>query len=218
MTPLRQRRIEDLQLRGLAERTQERYGRAVRPRAEHSPTSPEPSAEEALRPYVLSLKHVKHASRSASPMALCGSKFFSAHTLPRPWPTLPFVRPPQDHKLPVLLSLDAGHPLRRCGRLPRSRACLRTLSACGLPLQAGTHLQVPDSARARMGVHVRHGQGAQERSVPLPQRTLPLLRQSWRTHRPPGWLLPAPGRGGLGLSTASTPMPRPRVPDAWRAA
>jgi site-specific recombinase XerD len=69
-----------------------------------------------------------------------------------------------------------------------------------------------------MLLHVRCGTGAKDRSVPLPQRTLELLRQSWNTPRHPLWLFPAPGRSGLGMTTASAPMPRPRVQDAFRAA
>ena len=71
---------------------------------------------------------------------------------------------------------------------------------------------------APMLVHVRSGTGATDRSVPLPQRTLEFLRPFWTTHRHPVWLLPAPGRGGIGRAPASTPMPRTRVPDALRAA
>jgi integrase/recombinase XerD len=54
--------------------------------------------------------------------------------------------------------------------------------------------------------------------VLLPQQTLALLRQYWKTHRHPVWLFPAPGRSGLGMATASTPMPRHSVQDAFRAA
>jgi integrase len=32
-------------------------------------------------------------------------------------------------------------------------------------------------------IHVRHGKGAKDRYVPLPQRTLQLLRQYWQQHR-----------------------------------
>jgi len=103
-------------------------------------------------------------------------------------------------------------------KLLRYRVCLTTIYSCGLRLQEGTHLQVPDIDSARMLVHVRCGKGAKDRSVPLPQRTLELLRQYWHTHRHPVWLFPAPGRGGLGMSTASTPMPRNSVQDAFRAA
>ncbi len=218
MTPLRQRMIEDLQLRGLSERTQEMYVRAVRPLAEHDHTSPERITEEELRDSFLSLKHGKHSSRSASTIALCGITFFYEHTLKREWTILTFVRPPQEHKLPVVLSLEEVHAILPCGQLPRSRACLSTISACGLRLQEGTHLQVPDIDSARMVVHVRDGTGAQDRSVPLPQQTLALLRPYWKTHRHPVWLFPAPGRGGSGMSTASTPMPSNSVQDAFRAA
>jgi integrase/recombinase XerD len=58
MTALRQRMIEDLQLRGMSEQTQEMYIRAVRQLAEHSHQSPDRITEEALRQYVLSLKNV----------------------------------------------------------------------------------------------------------------------------------------------------------------
>src|SRR6266568_487191 len=110
MTPLQQRMIEDIQLRGLSERTQQMYVRAVRQLAEHSHTSP------------------------------ARITVFYAHTLQRDWTPLTFVRPPQEHTLPVILSLEDVHTIRQRVRLPRSRACLRTISACGLRWQEGTPL------------------------------------------------------------------------------
>ena len=76
MTKLRQRMIEDLQLRGMSERTQEMYVRAVRQLAEHYNKSPDKISEEELRCYFLYIKNVKKYSRSASTIALCGIKFF----------------------------------------------------------------------------------------------------------------------------------------------
>ncbi len=218
MTALQQRMIEDLQLRGMSERTQEMYVRAVRQLAEHYHKSPAHITEEELRQYFLYLKNVKHFSRSASTIALCGIKFFYERTLKKAWPTLTFVRPPQEHKLPVVLSMEAVHTILQCVRLPRYRVCLSTIYSCGLRLQEGTHLQVPDIDSARRLVHVRCGKGAKDRYVPLPQRTLVLLRHSWAIHRHPLWLFPAPGRGGMGLPTATAPMPRNSVQDAFRAA
>ena len=75
--------IEDLQLRGLSERTQEMDVRAVRQLADHDHTSPERMTEEELRDSFLSVKHVKHSSRSARTIALCGITCFYAHTLKR---------------------------------------------------------------------------------------------------------------------------------------
>ena len=218
MTPLRQRLIEDLQLRGMSARTPERYVRAVRQLAEHYHPSPDCLTEEDLRQYFLSLNNVQHASRRATTIALCGSKVFSDYTLPSPWPTLTCVRPPHEHKLPTILSIEDVRTILQQVRFPRDRIGLSTIYACGLRLQEGTPFQVPDSARARMVVHVRCGTGAQDRSVPFAPQTLTALRTSWQTPRQPLWLLPAPGRGGIGMATASTPRPRHSVQDALRAA
>jgi integrase/recombinase XerD len=56
MTPLRQRMVEDMQLRGLSEKTQEAYVRAVRQLAEHYGKSPAQISEEELRQYFLYLE------------------------------------------------------------------------------------------------------------------------------------------------------------------
>jgi integrase/recombinase XerD len=218
MTPLRQRMIEDLQLRGLSARTQEMDVRAVRQLADHYHKSPDQITEEELRASCLSLKHDRHSSRAASTIALCGMTFFYEHTLKQAWSTLTFVRAPREQKLPVILSVDEGRTILAHLQLLRYRTGLTTIDACGLRLQEGPHLQVPAIDSARMLVHVRCGTGAKDRYVPLPQRTLELLRQYWTTHRHPVWLFPAPGRGGIGMATASEPLPRTSVQDAFRAA
>src|SRR6266704_1588118 len=66
MTALRRRMIECLQLRGLSERTQDMYVRAVRQLAEHYRKSPDLITEEDLRQSFLYVKHVKQYSRRAS--------------------------------------------------------------------------------------------------------------------------------------------------------
>ena len=218
MTPLRQRMTEDLQLRGLSERTQELYVRSVWQLAAHYHTSPDQITEEELRGYFLHIKNVKRYSRSANTIALCGIKFFYEHPRKREWSTLTFVRAPREQKLPAVLSVDEVRTILARLRLLRYRVCLTTIYSCGLRLQEGTHLQVPDIDSARMLVHVRCGKGAQDRYVPLPPRTLALLRHYWTTHRHPLWLCPAPSRRGLGMPTASTPMPRNSGQDAVRVA
>jgi len=103
-------------------------------------------------------------------------------------------------------------------RLPGYKVCLTTIYSCGLRLQEGTHLQVADIDSAWMMIHVRHGKGAKDRYVPLPERTLGLLRQYWRTHRNPVLLFPAEGRNHLDLITSTDPMSKSSVQDAFRAA
>ena len=93
MTNLRKRMIEDLQLKGMSERTVEMYVRAVRQLAVHYNKSPEFISEEELRQYFLYNKNVRKWSRTASTIALCGIKFFYTYTLKRDWTTIHFVRP-----------------------------------------------------------------------------------------------------------------------------
>ena len=105
MTVLRQKMIEDMQLRGLSERTQDAYVRAVRQLAAYCHKSPDQIDQEDLRQYFLYLKNVKRVSRSTQTIALCGIKFFYEHTLERPWHTLDLIRPSREKKLPVVLSV-----------------------------------------------------------------------------------------------------------------
>lgn len=218
MTPLRKRMIEDLQLRGMSERTQQMYVRSVQQLAQYYHKSPDQINDEELRQYFLHVKNVKHWSRTASTIALCGIKFFYEKTLKKSWPTLRFVRAPKEKKLPVILSIEEVRTILDCVRLPRYRVCLNTIYSCGLRLSEGTSLQVCDIDSSRMMIHVRHGKGAKDRLVPLPQRTLELLRQYWVLHRNPVWIFPAPGRGGNLLSTANQPMPISSVQNVFREA
>jgi site-specific recombinase XerD len=218
MTELRKRMIECLQLRGLSERTQESYVRAVRQLAEHYHKSPASITEEELRQYFLFIKNVKHYSRPTMTIAICGIKFFYERTLQREWQTFNLVRPAPEKKLPVILSAEEVRQILGGLRLPRYKVCLTTIYSCGLRLQEGTNLRVSDIDSARLMIHVRHGKGAKDRYVPLPERTLALLRQYWATHRNPRLLFPAEGREHIDLAQATQPMSKSSVQDAFRAA
>ena len=218
MTELRKRMIECLQLRGLSERTQEAYVRAVRQLAQHYHKSPNLISEQELRQYFLHLKNVKHYSRNTMTVAICGIRFFYEQTLNREWAIFGIVRPAPEKKLPVILSVAEVRQILSRIRLPRYQVCLSTIYSCGLRLQEGTHLQVADIDSARMMIHVRHGKGAKDRYVPLPPRTLTLLRQYWRTHRNPVLLFPAEGRDHSDLAKSVEPMSKSSVQDAFHAA
>jgi integrase/recombinase XerD len=92
--------IESLQLRGMSERTQEAYVRAVRQLAQHYHKSPDLVTEEELRQYFLYIKNVKNYARATTTIALCGIKFFVEWTLGRKWTLFDLVRPPREKKLP----------------------------------------------------------------------------------------------------------------------
>jgi integrase/recombinase XerD len=218
MTELRKRMIECLQLRGLAERTQEAYTRAVRQLAAHYHKSPDQISEAELRQYFLYLMNVKHYSRNTMTIAICGIRFFYEQTLNRNWAIFGIVRPAPEKKLPVILSLAEVRQILGRVRLPRYKVCLTTLYSCGLRLQEGTHLQVADIDSGRLMIHVRHGKGAKDRYVPLPARTLELLRQYWATHRNPVLLFPAEGRDHIDLAQATEAISKSSLQKAFRAA
>ena len=219
MSPLQQRMLEDMQLRGLSARTQEAYARAVWQLAQHYHRSPDQLSDEDLRQYFLYLANEKKIARPTATIALCGIKFFYEQTLKQPWPTLRFVRPPREWKLPVVLSRKEVRRVLREVRIPVYRACLATIYTCGLRLLEGIRLQVPDVDSARMLLHI-HGKSKKDRYVPLPASTLKLLRAYWRTHRSPLWLFPAPTRHGLAHSLAHDggPVTRSSLQSAFRAA
>ena len=218
MTELRKRMIESLQLRGLSERTQEAYVRAVRQLSEHYHKSPDLVTEEELRQYFLHIKNVKKYSRAASTIAICGIKFFYEKTINREFTTFELVRAPHEKKLPVILSIEEVQTILRQVRLPRYRICLSTIYSCGLRLQEGTHIQVRDIDSGRAMLHVRHGKGGKDRYVPLPERTVELLRGYWVTHRNQVWMFPSEGRVHVELKNSTAPMHKSTVQHAFRAA
>ncbi len=64
MTALRERMIEDMQLRGLSANTQDAYVRAVKQLAEYYHRSPEELSQEDVREYFL-YRRMRRVSRAA---------------------------------------------------------------------------------------------------------------------------------------------------------
>lgn len=213
---LRQRMHQDLQLAGLAEGTQVAYLRAIRQLAAHFRKPPDQLTESDVREYLLYLKNERHASSSTLKIAASAMIFFYSHTAPRDWQTLQRVRFPRPKALPDVLSIDEVRRLIDAVRTPHNKAYFWTVYSLGLRLQEGLNLQVGDIDSTRMAVHVHRGKGAKDRYIPLPQRTLTVLRQYWATHRHPVWLFPATGRDHSEAATATEPMARASVHGAMK--
>jgi integrase/recombinase XerD len=219
MTILRERMLQDMQLRGFSERTQECYLRGVRLLAQHFNKSPDQISEEELRQYFLYVKNVKKWKRATVTISLCGIKFFFTQTLKRQWRTFDLVRPQRERRLPVILTREEIRRILKHVRFQCYRVCLLTIYSCGLRLSEGATLKVSDVDSQRMVIHVEQGKGAKDRYVPLPRRTLIELRNWYKMHRNPGWLFPAAGRGrhdDFAISTEPTNICN--IQDAFRAA
>jgi len=186
--------IEDMQLAGYSARTQEAYVGAVRQVFDHFQCTPAQLTEEQVREYFLYLANERKVSRPTATIALCGVKFFFERTLKREWTALDLIRPRPEKKLPVVLSREEVRRILEQVHTPVYRTCLTTIYSCGLRLLEGAHLQIPDIDSGRMLLHI-HGKGGIDRYVPLPDRTLELLREFWKTHRSTPWVFPATTRG-----------------------
>lgn len=95
---------------------------------------------------------------------------------------------------------------------------LATIYSCGLRISEALALQVKDIDSHRMLIHIRAGKGNRDRYVPLPLRTLGILRKAWREHHNPVWLFPAKGRGRNGARDATRPISRTTLQLAFRKA
>jgi site-specific recombinase XerD len=210
--------IEDLQLHGYAEKTQESYLRAVRQLSGYCNKPPDQITEDELRGYFLYLKNEKGASRSTCRVALYGIRFFYLKTLRKEWPALDLIRFPPKKLLPVVLSIDeVGRVLSRV-LLPKYRVCLTTIYSCGLRLREGVTLKTENIDGERKQLHIRNAKGGKDRRVPLPERTLEMLRDYWNTHRHPHYIFPAKTPQGISPSMSKKPMNASSVRRALLAA
>ena len=200
MTPLRQRFIEDLQLRNFSPKTVKTYTTHVAKFAQFSGKSPEFLGPEEIRQYQLHLLSRK-VSWSTFNQAVCALKFFYRVTLPREWSVemIPFGKRPKT--LPVVLGPEEVVRLLACVPNLKLRMILTTLYATGLRISEALVLTPEDIDSARMLIHVRCGKGQKARQVPLSPRLLCELREYYRHCRPevvlfPGQYPPRPVNAG----------------------
>jgi len=200
----------------ISPRTEQAYHDAVRHLSQHFNKAPDLVSAEEFRQYCLYLKSERKLARQTSTQVICAFKLFWEKTLKRSWPAeLQLVRANPQFKLPVVLSASEVRRILSAVPALDHRVALITLYSCGLRLGEALHLEVRDVDAERRFLHIRAGKGQRDRYVPLPERTLLLLRQLWKTHRHPTLLFPARGHNGQGAPTASQPMDRSTLQRAF---
>jgi integrase/recombinase XerD len=210
-TELANRMLQDMQLTGLAERTQEAYLRAVSKLAAYARSSPDRISEDQLRQYLLMLRNEKQFAPGSLKVAFSGIQFFYRHTVKRDWQTLRKLRVPRQQKLPAVLSREEVQMFFDAVKTRHNKAFFIAVYTLGLRLQEGLHLEIGDIDSRRMLVHVHRGKGAKDRYVPLASETLAVLRQHWATHRHATLLFPKVGRDLQQAAVANQPMPESSV-------
>ena len=191
MTELRRPMIQDMQLRGFTPGTQRTYLEGVKALARHYGRSPDQLTEEQIRQFFLYLTQTRRLARSTVRVYLYAIKFLFRRTLNRRWPVFELMRVRKSKKLPVVLSPDEVRQLLAQIRRPAARMVAILLYSCGLRVSEAVRLRAEHIDSKRRVVCVRNGKGNKDRYVPLPKRTLELLRDYWREHRPRTWLFAA---------------------------
>jgi len=184
MTPLRQRMIEDMQLRNLSAQTQKAYLHYITGLARFYQISPEHLSLEEIREYQLYLTNQRRCSPQSVNTFVSAAKFLYQITLETPWPegALPRARVP--HRLPVVLSATEVAEFFQQVCTIRYRAALMTAYGAGLRVSEVVALRVSDIDSKRMLIRVRQGKGNKDRYAMLSPRLLEVLRCCWRSRRP----------------------------------
>ena len=192
MTPLRQKMINDLTVRGLAENTQKSYLQTVTGIAKYYRRSPDHLSPQEVQNYLLYLRQERHLSWASCNIARHGLRFFYCVTLG--WSAiylyLPCAKEPST--LPEILSQDEIKRLLTVTTNRKQRTLLMTTYAAGLRASEVTHLRVTDIDSQRMCLRIEQGKGKKDRYLPLSPSLLAHLRDYWRRYRPPTWLFPGP--------------------------
>jgi integrase/recombinase XerD len=191
MTSLRQRMIEDMQVRNLALNTQRVYVGQVSLFARHFNKSPELLGPEDIRAYQLYLTNERKLSPSSVVTAVAALRFVYKITLKKTWnleEVIPAPKLPQ--KLPVVLSPAEVLHFLSCIISTKHRAILTTCYAAGLRISEAVCLKTTDVDSQRMVIRVDQGKGKRDRYVMLSPVLLEILRTWWRVEKPSHWLFP----------------------------
>lgn len=195
MTPLRQRMLDALVLRGMALRTQESYIDAVSRLARHYGRSPDTLRAEQVREFLLHLLRDRQRSRSTVNQYGCAYRFLYGTVLGLDGQAfhIPLGIAPQ--RLPEILSREEIARLFAVTTRLAPRTFLMLAYGTGLRLSELVHLRVADidSHADRMCIRVVQGKGGKDRYVPLAADVLQLLRTWWHSAHPPLWLFAGHG-------------------------
>lgn len=190
-TPLRERMIEDMRIRGLKETTQKGHIRAVKNFAAFLGRPPDTATPDELRAYQLHMTDTG-VSTATFNTRIVSLRLFFGTTCGREEMKryMQFRRKPR--KLPVVFSVEEVGDLLAAVPGPglKYRAALGISYGAGLRASEVCNLKVADIDSDRMLIHVDEGKNGKDRKAMLSPGLLDLLRDYWLEARPEGWLFP----------------------------
>ena len=191
MTSLRQRMLEDMQVRRLSPFTQRAYVGTVARFARYFDRSPERLGPEQIRAYQVYLATERRLATSSLLVAVAALRFLYRVTLRKRWSfddVIPAPKKPQS--LPVVLSPQEVVQFLDAVKAAKHRAILTTCYASGLRISEAVRLTVSAIDSERMVLRITKGKGQKDRYVMLSPKLLAVLRAWWKVERPRHWLFP----------------------------
>src|SRR6266436_1044773 len=184
ISPLRQRMLDDMNMRRFVSDTQREYIRAVKRLTIFLGRSPDSATAEELRAFQLHLTEtgVQPPSINATVTAL---RFFFKVTLDRP---------ETPRKLPRVLSPEEVLRLLEAAPGPKHKAALSVAYGAGLRAMEVVALKICDVDSKRMMIRVEQGKGRKDRHAMLSPQLLELLRDWWRIALSEVWIFPGRDR------------------------
>ena len=188
ISPLRQRMIEDMNLRKLAPKTQDAYIRAVKKLGDYLGHSPHTASKEDLRQFQLYLVN-QGTSRITLNATVTALRFLFEVTLDRKDVVDKLNTVPVPRKLPNVLSREEVSRLLEATTSLKYKAAFSIAYGAGLRISEVLALKVSDIDRERKTLHVEQGKGRKDRYALLSPVLLDVLRAWWREGHAKGLLL-----------------------------
>lgn len=196
MTPLRQRMIETLELRGVSPKTVKLYVDCAARFARHFNKSPERLGSEEVRQYLLYLIHERKVAWGTYKQALAALRFLYRWVLNRGDVVQDIRAPRPERRLPVVLSFAEVHRFFAAITSFKHRTLLMFAYAAGLRVSEASRVRVADIDSERMTIRVVLGKRKKDRYTILSPLLLKMLRHYWWAARPKDYLFPSRGRTG----------------------
>jgi len=175
---LRQRMIDDMTIRGLGQKTQNDYIRAIVKFTRFFGASPDQASFEDIRGFQLHLRE-RGVGVPTINLTVSALRFLFKVTLRMidVVSDLPYAREPR--KLPVVLSPDEVGRLLEAAPGLKYKAAFSIAYGAGLRASEVVSLKVSDIDSERMVIRVEQGKGKKDRYVMLSPYLLDLLRSWW---------------------------------------
>ncbi|RKZ43998.1 MAG: integrase [Gammaproteobacteria bacterium] len=188
ISPLRQRMIEDMNLRKLAPKTQDAYIRAVKKLGDYLGHSPHTATKEDLRNFQLFLIG-QGTSRITINATVTALRFLFEVTLDRQGVVDKLKTVPVPRKLPIILSREEVSRLLTATVSLKYKAAFSIAYGAGLRISEVLALKLSDVDSKRMTLHVEQGKGRKDRYAMLSPVLLKVLQNWWRQGHAKGLLL-----------------------------